>query len=129
MLHSDRLDAAVDAATQFHALADSIYDKRDPRLCKSLEMCALVQEKQGKYLGAEKSLFRCYTILFITIGVEYRDTQRYFEEMLNIMLRRGDDATAEKFALTNYTMAVLHCTMQPTMAIKTCWRRGRTSQL
>ena len=68
-------------------------------------MCALVQEKQGKYSEAEKSLFRCYTILCITpgIGVEHRDTQRYFEEMLNIVLRRGDDATAEKFALTNYT--------------------------
>ena len=26
MLHTDRLDAAVDAATQSHALADSIYD-------------------------------------------------------------------------------------------------------
>jgi hypothetical protein len=43
MLHTDRLDAAADAATQSHALADSIYDKKDPRLCKSLKICALVQ--------------------------------------------------------------------------------------
>ena len=34
--------------------------------------------------------------------MEHRDTQTYFEEMLNIVLRRGDDATAEKLALSNY---------------------------
>lgn len=92
MLHTDRLDAAADAATQSHNLADSIYDKKDPRLCKSLKICALVQvrfefvsietagcriciisnnwqqEKQGKHLEAEKSLLRCYTILCLAPG-------------------------------------------------------------
>eukprot|EP01036_Dinobryon_divergens_P030290 gene30290-39511_t len=55
----------------------------------------------GKYIEAEKSLFSCYTLLCQTpgIGVEHGDTQTYFEDMLNIVLQRGDDATAETLAL------------------------------
>lgn len=34
--------------------------------------------------------------------MESRETQTFFEEMLNIVLRRGDDAKAEKLALSNY---------------------------
>ena len=51
MLHTDRLDAAADAATQSHALADSIYDKKDPRLCKSLKISALVQVSSQSFIS------------------------------------------------------------------------------
>eukprot|EP01035_Chromulina_nebulosa_P029975 gene29975-39791_t len=78
--------------------------KKDNRLCKSLKIYALVQSATGKYIEAEKSLFSCYTLLCQTpgIGVEHGDTQTYFEDMLNIVLQRGDDATAETLALANY---------------------------
>ena len=43
LLHTERYDAAADAAAHSHSLADSIYEKKDPRLCKSLKILALVQ--------------------------------------------------------------------------------------
>jgi len=62
------------------------------------------QEKQGKLIEAERSLFRCYTILCVTpgVGVENRETQTFFEELLNVVLRRGDDSAAERYALSNF---------------------------
>lgn len=104
LLHTDRFDAAEEVAKQSYSLAESIYHKTDPRLCKSLKINALVLEKQGKLVEAERSLFRCYTILCVTpgVGVENRETQTFFEELLNVVLRRGDDSAAERYALSNF---------------------------
>jgi len=42
LLHTDRFDKAEEIAKQSYSLAESIYNKTDPRLCKSLKINSLV---------------------------------------------------------------------------------------
>ena len=62
MLHTDRLDAAVDAATQSHALADSIYDKRDPRLYAKVWKCAHSCRKSKGSIHKQRKVFSGATL-------------------------------------------------------------------
>eukprot|EP01038_Epipyxis_sp_PR26KG_P012372 gene12372-16595_t len=98
----DRVGEANTCAMRSLTLAESIYPKNDPRLFKSLRTLALVRDREKNFSDAEKLFFRAYTILCLGNGVESGETQALFEEMTQMLVRKGDESTAIKHATNNY---------------------------
>eukprot|EP00428_Durinskia_dybowskii_P066715 CAMPEP_0170375918 /NCGR_PEP_ID=MMETSP0117_2-20130122/11416_1 /TAXON_ID=400756 /ORGANISM="Durinskia baltica, Strain CSIRO CS-38" /LENGTH=637 /DNA_ID=CAMNT_0010631023 /DNA_START=20 /DNA_END=1933 /DNA_ORIENTATION=- len=102
LINLNKLDEASEAAERSLALAESIYPKNDPRLHKSLRALGLVRDRQGKTEEAEKHLFRSYTILSLAAGPHSTEAQMSIDELCNMMLKKNDLASAEKYARLNY---------------------------
>jgi tetratricopeptide (TPR) repeat protein len=102
LMHGGRCQEAVGLAQRSVALSEGLYPRNDPRVCKPLRTLALALEKTDCSCEAEKTLLRCYTILSLSLGVESRDAQSFFEELVNVSLRRGDLLAAERYAAKNY---------------------------
>lgn len=102
LINLNRIEEASVAAERSLALAEAIYPKNDVRLHKSLRTLGLVRERQGKGEEAEKFLFRSYTILALTLGPQANEAQMSVDELCNLMLKKNDLVSAEKFARINY---------------------------
>jgi tetratricopeptide (TPR) repeat protein len=96
------LDQAHDSALNSLRLAESIYPKNDSRLHKCLRALALVNEKQGNIVEAEKNFLKGYTLLCLAHGPHIRDAQMILDDLMGMCLRRNDVASAEKHANKNY---------------------------
>jgi len=102
LINLNKIEEASVAAERSLALAEAIYPKNDVRLHKSLRTLGLVRERQGKGEEAEKFLFRSYTILSLTLGPQANEAQMSVDELCNLMLKKNDLVSAEKFARINY---------------------------
>lgn len=102
LLNSGKPDEASVPAERSLQLAEAIYPKNDQRLHKSIRALGLVRAQQGKAEEAEKLFFRSYTILSLSLGPQATEAQMSVDELCNMMLKKGDFATAEKYARINY---------------------------
>lgn len=102
LLNSGKPEEASAPAERSLQLAEAIYPKNDPRLHKSIRALGLVRDRQGKAEEAEKLFFRSYTILAMSVGPQATEAQMSIDELCNMMLKKGDLASAEKFARINY---------------------------
>lgn len=102
LMNSQEIDEAFTIITRCMSMCDMIFNNKDPRLCKSLRIYALILEKQGKTAEAEKQMFRGYLILTVSVGIHTRDCQVFFDELLEMVTRRKDFKQAEVYAVKNY---------------------------
>jgi tetratricopeptide (TPR) repeat protein len=102
LINMNKIEEAAVAAERSLTLAESIYPKNDPRLHKSLRAMGLVRDRQGNAEEAEKHFLRSYTILSLALGPQSTEAQMSVDELCNLMLKKGDLASAEKYARLNH---------------------------
>eukprot|EP00598_Pedospumella_elongata_P003759 CAMPEP_0184974608 /NCGR_PEP_ID=MMETSP1098-20130426/6060_1 /TAXON_ID=89044 /ORGANISM="Spumella elongata, Strain CCAP 955/1" /LENGTH=563 /DNA_ID=CAMNT_0027497221 /DNA_START=28 /DNA_END=1719 /DNA_ORIENTATION=- len=102
LLSLNRTEDASVSAERSLALCEAIYPKNDVRLTKILRTVGLVRDRQGKSEDAEKFLYKSYTIISLTLGPQSNDAQMSCDELCNLMLKKNDLASAEKYARINY---------------------------
>lgn len=102
LINAGKFEEASVAAEKSLAMAETIYPKSDPRLHKPLRALALVRERQGNLEEAEKYFFKSYTLLSLGLGPQSTEAQMSIDELCNMLLKKNDLASAEKFARLNY---------------------------
>eukprot|EP01039_Chlorochromonas_danica_P000346 gene346-371_t len=102
LLANNKVNEAEETAQQALSHAESIFQKSDPRLHKTLRCLAMVYDRKGEVANAEKAFFRAYTILSISVGVQVTEAQLLAEDLVNLFLRHNDLEKAELYARKTY---------------------------
>lgn len=104
LLNVNKIDAAVAAATRALELAETIFgdNKMDPRFFKPLRCLGVSFTKQEKWEDAEKPLTRAYIIALKAGGACNGDTQTALEELIQVLMKKGDNAKAVQYSKKNF---------------------------
>lgn len=97
LINQNRISEATELAKKAREIASNIYPPSEPRNFKTLRCLGILYDKQDKVEEAEKLLSHAYE-LQLTVGPENHELAMVTDDLINMHIKRGNDAGAEKYA-------------------------------
>ena len=106
LVADNKLDEADVHALRALSLAEQIFVPNDARLYKSIRAVGTIRDKQNKIDEAAKYYQRAFDIAFEGQGPVHQETLQVIDELVNVLLKKGELPAAETLVRKCYDAAI-----------------------